>query len=110
MDRPSKEFVELVLTCASWQEAQKIADHLLENRLVACVEFMEVKPKHWWEGKLDEAKEVKLVVETVADHFAKIEAEVENLHSYKTSMLQMLPVPQLSRPAQEWLEEEVTNV
>lgn len=102
-------FVELVLTCGSWQEAQKIADALLEQKLVACVEMMEIKSKYWWEGKLDEAKEIKLVMETVADNFAKVEAVVRKLHSYKTFVLQMIPVAQLSKNAAEWLQKEVDH-
>jgi periplasmic divalent cation tolerance protein len=102
-------FVELIVTCGSWQEAQKIADHLLENRLVACVEFMEIKSKYWWEGKLDEAKEVKLIMETVADNFAKVEAAVGKLHSYETFVLQMIPIVKLSKDASEWLEGELQH-
>lgn len=101
------EFVELVLTCGSWQEAQKIADVLLEKRLVACVEFMEIKSKHRWLGKIDEVHEIKLIMETVADNFAKVEAAVGKLHSYETFVLQMIPVTKLSKGAAEWLTEEV---
>jgi len=100
-------FVELVLTCGSWQEAQKIADHLLENRLVACVEFMEIKSKYWWEGKLDEAQEIKLIMETVADNFAKVEAAVSKLHSYDTFVLQQIPITKLSQDAAKWLAGEM---
>lgn len=99
-------FVELILTCGSWQEAQKIADHLLENRLVACVEFMEIKSKYRWAGKLDEAKEVKLIMETVADNFAKVEEAVGKLHGYETFVLQMIPIAKLSSAAAKWLEKE----
>mgnify|MGYP001552497739 CR=1 FL=1 len=102
-------FVELVLTCGSWQEAQKIADHLLQQRLVACVEFMEIKSKYWWEGRLDEAKEVKLIMETVADNFAKVEAAVGKLHSYDTFVLQMIPIAKLSKAAAGWLKKEVES-
>ncbi len=100
-------FVELVLTCGSWQEAQKIADHLLQQRLVACVEFMEIKSKYWWEQKLEEAKEIKLIMESVATNFDKVEAELTKLHSYKTFVLQMLPIERLSTKAADWLTNEV---
>lgn len=75
-------FVELILTCGSWQEAQKIADHLLENQLVAYVEFMEVK--------MGETKALKLIMQTVADNFAKVEAAVRKLQGGKTFELQAL--------------------
>jgi uncharacterized protein involved in tolerance to divalent cations len=103
------DFVELVLTCGSWQEAQKIADSLLEKRLVACVEMMEVKSKYRWQGRVDEADEIKLIMETVADNFSQVEAEVAKLHSYDTFVLQQVPLSGLSKKAQRWLTEETSS-
>jgi periplasmic divalent cation tolerance protein len=103
------DFVELILTCGSWQEAQKVADYMLENRLVACVEFMEIKSKYWWDGKLDEAKEIKLIMETVADNFVKVEAALGKLHSYETFVLQMIPIAKLSKGASEWLASSINH-
>lgn len=100
-------FVEMVLTCGSWQEAQKIADALLETRLVACVEFMEIQSKYWWNSQLEEAKEIKLIMETVADNFDRIETEVKKHHSYQTFVLQMIPIAKLSKQAAAWLEQQV---
>ena len=100
-------FVELVLTCGSWQEAQRIADDLLEKRLVACVEFMEIKSKYHWRGKVDEAKEIKLIMETIADNFAKVETAIRALHSYETFVLQMIPIAKLSNDASKWLLNNV---
>lgn len=105
----STDFVELVLTCGSWQEAQRIADALLEKRLVACVEMMDIKSKYHWEGALEDTKEVKLVMQSVADLFDKIEAEVSKLHSYETFVLQQLPITNLSSKAQAWLIEVIKN-
>lgn len=99
-------FVELVLTCGSWQEAQRIADALLEKHLVACVEMMEIKSKYHWQGKIDEADEVKLIMETVAENFDIVEAEVKKLHSYDTFVLQQIPVTRVSGIAAKWWENE----
>src|SRR5207245_9044387 len=93
------DFTELVLSCGSWQEAQKIADSLLNKRLVACVEFLVVHSKYRWHDTLEEAKEVKLIMQALADNFKSIEAEVAKLHSYETYVLQALPVHQVSADA-----------
>ena len=100
------EFVELVLTCGSWQEAQKIADNLLEQNLVACIEFIEIKSKSWWRNRLEETDEIKLVMQSVAENFKKIEAEVAKHHSYDTFVLQQIPMTNLSSKAATWLLEE----
>jgi periplasmic divalent cation tolerance protein len=105
----SNNFVELVLTCGSWQEAQRIADALLEKRLIACAEFLEIKSKYHWQNKLEESKEIKLIMQSVADNFAKVEAEVAQLHSYDTFVLQQIPLTNLSAKAQTWLQQEVND-
>ena len=109
MLKSSANFVELVLTCGSWQEAQKITDALLEKKLVACVEQMEIRSKNWWKGKIEESKEIKLVMKTVADYFDKIEAEIKRHHSYETIVLQMIPVVDTSKDAQAWLLENLSS-
>jgi periplasmic divalent cation tolerance protein len=102
-------FVELVLTCDSWQEAQKIADALLDKQLVACVEFFEIKSKYWWEGSLEEAKEIKLMMHSAEHLFDKVEAEVKKLHSYDTFVLQALPASRVSAEARQWLKSTLTK-
>ena len=98
-------FVELVLTCGSWQEAQKIADKLLDQKLVACVEFMEIKSKAWWQGQLESAQEVKLVMQSAEHLFEKVEKAIKQLHSYDTFVLQQIPLTNVSSEAKLWLEE-----
>ena len=103
------QFVELVLTCGSWQEAQRIADTLLDQHLVACVEFMEVKSKSWWRKRLEETDEVKLIMQSVTGNFAKVEKAVAKLHSYDTFVLQQIPLTNLSTKAQAWLSKEAAK-
>lgn len=103
----NNDFVELVLTCGSWQEAHKIAEELLHKRLVACVEFLELQSQYRWHGALEDAKEIKLIMETVAHHFEAIEAEVAKLHGYETFVLQQIPLTNLSAKAQVWWAEEI---
>jgi len=97
--------VELFLTCGSWQEAQAIADSLLEQKLVACVEFFDVKSKYHWQGALEEAKEIKLVMHSVAELYDKVEVEVRKLHSYDTFVLLSMPVERLPKAAEIWISE-----
>jgi periplasmic divalent cation tolerance protein len=100
-------FIELFLTCGSWQEAQGIVDVLLEKKLIACAEFLDVKSRYWWEQHIEEAKEVKLIMQTITDNFSKIEAEIAKLHSYKTFVLNAVPIAQISENAGLWVEETV---
>ncbi len=101
------DYVELVLSCGSWQEAQAIADSLLEQKLVACVEFFETKSKYHWQGSLETANEVKMIMHSAAHLFDTVEAEVKKLHSYETFVLQAIPVSHISTDAQNWLKSNL---
>jgi uncharacterized protein involved in tolerance to divalent cations len=98
------EFVELVLTCGSWQEAQKIADRLLEQKLIASIEFMDIKTRAWWDDEVEAAKEVKLILTTASHLFKDIEEEVRNLHSNEQFVLAEIPISNISAGVQEWLK------
>lgn len=101
--------IELVLTCGSWQEAQRIVDSLLEQKLIACAEFMEVKSKYHWKGKVQDDKEIRLVMQSAEHLFDRIEAEVKKLHSYETFVLQASPIVRISAAAAMWLEEIIKD-
>jgi periplasmic divalent cation tolerance protein len=102
-------FVELVLSCGSWQEAQKITDSLLEKKLVACVEFFETKSKYWWQGELESANEIKMIMHSAEHLCSAVEDEVKKLHSYDTFVLQAIPVSYVSQDALHWLQEQLSH-
>ncbi|MCA9325141.1 divalent-cation tolerance protein CutA [Candidatus Saccharibacteria bacterium] len=101
--------VELVLTCGSWQEAQKIADSLLEQKLIACVEMLDVTSRFAWKQSIEENKEVKLIMTTAEHLYDHIETEVKKLHSYETFVLQQIPITHLNQAAHDWLAEVTKN-
>ncbi len=103
----SHNFVELVTTCGSWQEAQRITDALLEKHLAACVEQMEITSKNWWQGAIEDTKEIKLIMKTLAEKFDDVEAEIRKHHSYKTFVLEMIPVTHINQEAADWLIESM---
>jgi uncharacterized protein involved in tolerance to divalent cations len=83
----NSELVELVITCGSWQEAQRIADALLEMRLVENIETFEIKPTHWWEGHPHGTQQVKLLVLALPEHFNEIQSLSSTLKNINTQSI-----------------------
>ena len=101
------KFIQLILTCGSWQEAQRIVDSLLDQKLIACAELIPIRSKYRWKENIEENDEIKLIMQSAAHLFDDIEAEVAKLHSYDTFVLQALPLEQLSKAATTWLNQEL---
>jgi len=67
------------------REAKKISNKLLEKKLIACCNIIKgVKSFFWWQGKVESASEVLLVLKTKKNLFQKIVSLVKKFHSYET--------------------------
>lgn len=95
------------LTCKDNTEADKISKILLEKRLVACAKKFPVESNFWWKNKIDNAKEVVVILESIEDNFEKINVEVKKLSSYETPLLFSIPVLKTTKGVGKWLKKEV---
>ncbi len=95
------------LTCADDGEADKISKALLEKRLVACAKKLPVSSAFWWKGKIDNAKEVLVMLESIDENFDKINAVVKKLSSYETYILFSIPISKTTKEVEDWLKKEL---
>jgi len=78
------------------------------SKLIACANIVGgIESLFWWEGKIDSAKEVLLVMKTKKVLFKKLEAKVKALHSYKTPEIIALPVTAGSSAYLKWIDNSV---
>jgi periplasmic divalent cation tolerance protein len=99
----------IVLTTAgSEDEARKIARHLVENRLAACVNLIpRVESLYRWQGKVESAAEWLLLIKTTAQRFPAVRDAISELHSYEVPECVVLSIEDGSAPYLQWLEEAV---
>ena len=94
--------VELFVSCVSWQEAERIATHLLQRRLVGSAETLAAPTVA---RSSDMARGVHLIMETIAKNMEAVEIAMRRECGYMGD-LQELPVTQLSAAARNWLKHE----
>ena len=64
--------------------ALKIAHELVERKLVACVNVLgECDSIYHWQGQLEAAREVPLLIKTRATAYSSVEAAIRELHPYE---------------------------
>jgi periplasmic divalent cation tolerance protein len=100
--------VIVLSTCGSEQEAGKIAQHLVENRLAACVNVIpQVKSIYRWQDKVESAQEWLLLVKTTAEKFRLIRDAIPRLHSYQLPECISIAIDDGSAPYLQWIEDNV---
>jgi periplasmic divalent cation tolerance protein len=85
LDEGPDRMVCVVLTSeATPERADALARALLEQRLVACVSVLPVRSHYRWQGALETADEVKLLLKTTPEQLSDLHQALHALHGYQT--------------------------
>ena len=87
------ELIYLIITTeANKKNASKIANLLLEYKLIPCVTFENIESHYWWEGKIHQSKEVRLIIKCKEQNINKVCQSIEKYHSYEVPEIIFFPV------------------
>ena len=101
-------YIVVLVTAKDARQARKIADGLLRDKLIACANIVAgVQSMFWWQGKVDAAKEVLLVLKTKRSLFKKVAAKVKALHTYQTPEIIALPIVEGNGDYLKWISDSV---
>ena len=103
-----KTYVVVLVTVPNREEAEKIAQHLLDERLIACANIIgPVSSLFRWKGKIEKAKEYILLLKSRLELFEKLSEKVKVLHSYKVPEIIAVPIIKGSQAYLEWLNSSL---
>ena len=97
-------------TCDSEESAAKLARHLVEQRLAACVTILPAARSFYrWKDQIEDAAEWVLVIKSRRDLFTALRAEIGKLHTYEVPEIVALPVVDGSEAYLGWLDRELAR-
>ncbi len=102
-----------VLVYTTWPsivEAERAGHTIVERRLAACVNILPGMISHyWWQGKLERADEVVMLIKTRASMAESVHKAVKELHSYTTPAIMDLPVENVDPDYHAWIVGETSQ-
>jgi periplasmic divalent cation tolerance protein len=78
---PAAKYLIVMTTCASDEQATRIAATLVQERLAACVQASHITSTYRWQGAVETAPEVRLLIKAKAADYEAIAALIAALHS-----------------------------
>ncbi len=97
----------VLVTTASEQEAEAIANALVEQRLAACVACTPVRSIYRWQGQVCRDQEWQLIIKTNLKGFENLRAKIQDLHSYDVPEIIALPIVAGQSAYLDWIVEQV---
>ena len=102
-------YIVVMVTTTSVQEAEKIVQRVLKERLIACANIIgPVSSFFHWSGKMEKAEEYLIFMKSRKDLFEKLAETVKALHSYEVPEIIVLPIVEGSKAYLDWLGSYLT--
>jgi len=99
----------VITTAPDCDEAEKLADGILNNRLAACVQMADIRSFFLWEDVLQKESEVALYIKTTEARYSDLEAYIQEYHPYDVPEIIKLPLTGGLPGYLNWLDSTTAN-
>jgi len=90
--------------------AERLARTLVEEGLAACVNLLApCQSVYRWQGNLECASEVPMIIKTTAGNYPRLEARLAELHPYEVPEILALPVEAGLPTYLTWVAEQANS-
>ena len=101
-------FQLILTTCPNEQIAKTIAQHLVAEKLAACVNILpNITSIYQWQGELQCDGEVQLLIKTNSEKFALLNTRINELHPYDVVEVIALNIQQGDKHYLNWISEHL---
>jgi periplasmic divalent cation tolerance protein len=108
MREKMKSYIQITTTTETKEEAQKIAQYLVDTKLAACVQVTgPITSIYRWKGKVENAQEWLCLIKTQDDLYDKVEAAIKSQHHYETPEIIAVPIVKGSKEYLNWIDENL---
>lgn len=104
------DYILVLITVPTEESAKKVASHLLEQKLAACVNIIPgLTSLFWWKGNINDDQEMLLIAKTHQSLFAeKLIPAVRQVHPYDVPEIIALPILMGNTDYLKWIEDVIS--
>lgn len=103
------DYILVLVTAANKPEAEKIAHHLINDKLIACANIIgPITSLFRWSENAEHAEEYLMLMKSRQDLFDRLTEVVKTIHSYEVPEILALPIVNGSRTYLDWLQTCLT--
>lgn len=90
---PDTDYHLVITTCPNSDVARRLADHVVENRLAACVNIIsDITSVYRWQGKISTDLEQLLLMKSPKSRYPELEQAIKAMHPYELPEVVAVPI------------------
>jgi periplasmic divalent cation tolerance protein len=102
------EYVQVLTTTETKDDAEKIAETLVDKRMAGCVQIIgPITSIYRWKGKIEKAEEWLCQIKTKRELYSEVEETILRMHTYETPEIISIPINAGSKKYLQWLNSEL---
>ena len=102
------DYIIAITTTEKKDDAEKIADFLIEKKLAACVQIIgPITSIYRWQGAVEKSEEFLCLIKSAKKHFPELEKAIKEKHPYETPEIIATPITEGSEDYLSWLRKEI---
>ena len=104
----TSEYCIAMTTLEDEEGASRLARAVVEAKLAACVQLMHIRSTFSWEGRVEDAAEVLVLMKTRADVYERLQQFIRDNHPYDVPEILQIPVTSGYGPYLSWVNDNTT--
>lgn len=103
-----EEFIQVFTTTEKREDAERIAQSLIDKKLAACVQIMgPVESTYRWQGKVEKSAEWFCFIKSTRKLYDDLEKAIKAEHPYEVPEIISVPISGGSSDYLQWLQGQV---
>lgn len=94
----------IMTTFESKEQARPVVDALIQKKLAACIQHIEVQSSYIWNDEVQNDPEVLVLIKTRDDLYDEVRKILEQIHPYDTPEIIKVPITDGSKGYLSWID------
>lgn len=96
-------------TVGTPQQAEQLARRVVEQRLAACVQAVPITSTYRWQGQIEHADEILLLIKTTEAQTEPLQQFLADEHPYDIPEIVQMDIADVSGPYAKWAREQTAT-
>ncbi len=98
----------IISTYPNKNSISKIANELVENKIVACVNIVKISSIYSWQGKIENTSEFLALFKTTQKNKKFLKEKIKATHPYEVPEIAEIDITSINKSYLKWMVESTT--